>query len=273
MPLILLLLCCGPDGPTDAARHQSALSAADPAEGIALCDQIEDPRRQGDCRAALAGDVLQGTADLEAIAATCDAIRDAMWQEECWFQAADAARLVGTPAKRACDRAGRFRGFCYEHTLDRAVLVVDLPLGEERASLVELHALVRQYMLFKPDTHKRVASNRLLAERVASRWREGGRFDPALCGQLNEPLCVYAYWSSVSYDGHRVLGACETRPVTSPAAEAVGLSGWTDDGERLAQAVWIDLCQRIDRGIDPTIAGAFTPPSLNGHLLPVWSTP
>lgn len=241
--MIWLLACTSPQGGDRAAYLRS--TTADPAEAPAICQTIAEDALRADClihagaRHAEGGDIAQAQA-------TCEAIEDPLWAEECWFLTADRAALIGDAARQACRRSGRFEPHCRGHALGRAVQQVDLPVGEEAEGAVKIGQLVAAWRPRSAGMKQRIMANELLATRISARWSQAP-FDPALCGQLTPSMCAWAYRASLSETDADPADLCPG-PVTAGAVQAVGLSGWTEAGSRLAGSVWDGICQQAADG-------------------------
>lgn len=248
LPIGLLVGCPQPE-PSEAAadvdRYLAALSAADPAEGFALCGALSTASLRGDCQADLAERLLQPDSTMAQVAAICDVIEEDTWRNECWFMAADAREVTGPMVWSACEQTGRYREFCFDHALQRELAAVEMPPGEEEAAQLAIIALLDQYFPGERDRTKQERFNRALAHRVGVRWRGGEDFDPSLCTPLPEPLCRFAYLHSVSNDDVDLEAICSADALTAEVVRAGGGYGWTDDGAALAASVWADLCESL----------------------------
>jgi hypothetical protein len=109
--LALLQLSCAPTAP-DAVRYQDILSdtSLPTSEGLRGCAALQATPLRGDCALAVA-------TRSDAPAAACPSVPSGLWQEECWFVAAEATNRRGdvTGAAELCGRAGRFRLDCAQH--------------------------------------------------------------------------------------------------------------------------------------------------------------
>ena len=116
MTLLLWLACGGADlaGERETYRELVADREPDAARDLPRCAGLTDPDLAGDCgltvaqRAGVAADDPGGF---------CDRVAGEIWQEECWFQAAEHRRKQGriADALDLCARSGRFRERCDYH--------------------------------------------------------------------------------------------------------------------------------------------------------------
>ena len=241
--MIWLLACTSPQQDDRAAYLRS--TTADPAAAPALCQAISEDALRADCLIHAAARHAEAS-DITAAQATCQAIDPGVWQDECWFLTADRAGLIGQTARDACRRSGRFEPHCRGHALGRAVQQVDLPVGEEAAGAVAIGGLVASWRPRSAGMKQRIMANELLATRIGERWADVP-FDPALCGQLTPSMCAWAYRASLSQTEADPAALCPG-PVTAAAAQAVGLSGWTADGQAVAGSVWEGICAQVSSG-------------------------
>lgn len=258
--MIWLLLSCTSPQRSDRARYLDS-TLADRDEAAAICATIAGSDLRADClihaaaRHARSGDI--GTAQ-----ATCQTIDMALWRDECWFLTADDAGLIGEDALAACRESGRFRPHCQGHALGRAVQAVALPVGGEVDSARSIGRLVTYYRPKSTGLKKRIIANELLAVRVGDRWAETP-FDPTLCGTLTSSMCAWAYRASL--DGtDSAPGELCPGPVTSEAAQSIGLSGWSAAGEAIAGAVWSGICTQVADGMPVDLKPARLPSELMG---------
>lgn len=119
-----------------------ALAPRDAEAALQACDQVRDVALHGDCQTQA---VIKGRLD-------CDRVHDAMWREECWFQAADEARQRGAfdAGIAACERSGRFRDNClfhyWQHDVMRVIQGIDwraarkAPPQDDRAPTAPKHS-------------------------------------------------------------------------------------------------------------------------------------
>lgn len=262
-----LLGGCEPSAPTDEQRYRDALSG--PLDGAAgTCGAIAEPRLRGDCQSA-AATRLAASGRYPDAQQVCDAILDPLWHDECWFGISDAAGLLGEEAAHACKKANRYQIFCRRHTLQRAAAQMEVAVGEEPEAIRRYGRLVEELLAVPSAEVQQHTANTLLTERLSERWREQP-FDPALCGALTPTLCRHAYWYTATQLLGEMRAVCDDPPIRSSATEAVGLSGYTEAGAPIAEAVWADLCQQIASGdLAPAEIGAAVPADLDGGMLPM----
>lgn len=130
--LALALMGCG-DPPPDAgasAYHRALKSDAGYAAAAAACQDIADERVRGDCLLA----VMERWEHLDP--ASCDALTDPVWADECRFQLAERQRAAGklAIAIQTCEGT-RFRRSCAWHLLQdeaQAAATEDAAAAEER---------------------------------------------------------------------------------------------------------------------------------------------
>lgn len=105
---LTLLLACDPPAETDAATYSRVLST--PSLSSDACAPIRDPSLKGDCLLVVATRAPDP-------AAACPDLPAGVWQEECWFVAAEAINRQGDAlgAAALCQKAGRFRLDCAQH--------------------------------------------------------------------------------------------------------------------------------------------------------------
>jgi len=229
----------------DVDRDRAALSTLDPAEGLTLCGALSTTSLRGDCQADLAERLLQPDSTMAEVTAICDRIEEKSWRSECWFMAADARKVTGPMVWNACEQAGQYRAFCFDHALQRELTEIAMPLGAEDAAQQAILALLDQYFPGERERTKQERFNRALAHRVGVRWRTGADFEPTLCAPLPEPLCRFAYLHSVSSDDVDLAAICAAEEQTVAVVTAGGGYGWTADGAAVATSVWAELCDSL----------------------------
>lgn len=110
--LCFALIACGREEPSDAVTYSAVLADRDrpPDEALAACRTLVDPALQGDC-------ALVAASRSEQPGVHCPQVPLGVWQEECWFIAAEAVNRLGEAEQAAtlCQRAGRFRLDCAQH--------------------------------------------------------------------------------------------------------------------------------------------------------------
>lgn len=81
-----------------------------PDDALARCQRIRERSLRGDCSLVAASRAAQPVAH-------CPQVPAGVWQEECWFIAAEAVNRLGEVGQAAelCQRAGRFRLDCAQH--------------------------------------------------------------------------------------------------------------------------------------------------------------
>ena len=107
-----LLLGCDPSAPPERVRYQQIISStAAAAEDMPRCLQLPSADLAGDCALSVASRPGQPPGAL------CGQVPAGVWQEECWFVAAEAINRRGDAegAARLCLRAGRFSLDCAQH--------------------------------------------------------------------------------------------------------------------------------------------------------------
>jgi hypothetical protein len=114
----LLVACAGTADPAgDRARYLGVLREprGPTGERLARCAQIGDRDLRGDCALAVAQQ--EGRRPDGAIERICPEVPDGVWQHECWFLAAEAARRRGQEdaAVELCVRSGPFTEDCAQH--------------------------------------------------------------------------------------------------------------------------------------------------------------
>lgn len=107
---------------TRAAAWRRGDCAALPAEEVGPCTAAWIERAPGEARAR------------------CDALSDARWRDECFFVAADAARVSGEDALAACARAGRFGDACISNAISREVTALDRERPDWDAEVMRIAA-------------------------------------------------------------------------------------------------------------------------------------
>ncbi len=115
-PLLALVLFAGCEAaPPDAgaaAYHRALTTDGGYADAAEACREIDDAHVRGDCLLA----VMERWAHLDP--ASCDALVDAVWADECRFQLAERQAAAGdlTTALATCEGT-RFRRSCAWHLL------------------------------------------------------------------------------------------------------------------------------------------------------------
>lgn len=135
-PLIWLLLGCTSAEP-DAHVLAEVLSAPDAEGAWSRCGGIRDADARGECRLAVA---TRGGNDATQ---DCPRFAAGVWQDECWFQAAEAAGRSGDPAQAAalCAKSGGFVEDCSQHLWQTSVRQSVRHAGSPADALPALHAL------------------------------------------------------------------------------------------------------------------------------------
>ena len=139
-----LIAACGGDGDrpvaieqADRTHYQDGVTRGNPQDRLEHCRAIDEPVLRSDCLTALA----PRAAALEALTVVelCDEIEVADWRDECFFVAAERARMVEDPAGAAalCGQAGRFSRDCSNHLWQRELRDTLHPGGVQ--NLVEHH--------------------------------------------------------------------------------------------------------------------------------------
>ena len=255
--MIWLLACSSPQRSDQA--HYLDSTTAERAQAAARCLPIADGALRADClihaaaRHARAGDITTAQA-------TCQQIDDALWRDECWFLTADDAGLIGEPALSACQQAGRFQPHCRGHALGRAAQQLDIVVGQEAAGARSIGALVASYRPRSAGVKRQVMANELLALRVAERW-SAAPFEPSLCGALSASMCAWAYRASLDAAAAELAAQCPG-PVTNDSVRTIGLTGWTEEGQTTAAAVWAGICQQVADGQPVDLKPARLPPEM-----------
>ena len=123
MILALVLGCAPPRVDADARATYVGLVSSptgDVAADLARCAALPDPALAGDCALVVA---------VAAEPPACAQVPLALWRDECWFQAAEAANRAGDPAGAVdrCGRAGAFAAECTYHLWRQASKVASDP--------------------------------------------------------------------------------------------------------------------------------------------------
>lgn len=111
----LVYACSEPDPVPNHMLLVQALSEAplDSARAVAICNRISDTSTVDYCLASVVDLSDEPTvADL-----ACPQVEDTLWQNECYFMAAEAAIRVGSESSvpKWCEAAGQFRDRCLIH--------------------------------------------------------------------------------------------------------------------------------------------------------------
>jgi hypothetical protein len=235
---------------SDRDVYLSAARDPDPTVAAATCDAIGDGALRGACRTDAASRLAHAGRFKSAVA-ICEATGHPMWREECWFQAADDAEVVGAEAIDACRHAGRFRENCLGHAIGREVPRVEARFAKpgEEARLVDgVRDVVGRYKPNAPDDQREVTVERMVAQILSKRW-EGAAFDASRCGGLRPALCQLAY--RMNLDAAPPEVPIEQICVDGPSLERVQAGGapiWTPNSETVALSVWSVLCDDLATG-------------------------
>lgn len=114
--MINLLVGCPPAPATqDWPSYARLVALRSPTDAdLSACADLADPQLSGDCALALAhrAGVLANKPE-----AYCDRVPPGLWQQECWFEAADlrSQQQRSDEAIALCARSGNFRPHCDYH--------------------------------------------------------------------------------------------------------------------------------------------------------------
>ena len=240
---LFIIAACTP-AESDLHRFLAA-TRAEPSEALILCKTLVDPTKRGDCTTTHVVRLIQETgAGLDEARSWCGTIPTVFWQEECHFEVGDALGLEGSPALRACARAGRFEVPCLRHAAGRALGGTTLArrIGEEALLEEQVSSILGFYGI--RDTQTRDA---LVARVIADRWARQP-FEPRACGAASEASCVlsfrYAVLLAASENAIRV--ACTASPaLTTTTLADLGGPAVTPDGFSASQEAWSALCADV----------------------------
>jgi len=196
----LLVWGCAVDSETEALRSERDEYLAlittrdgDPEELLAACGRLSDPQLAGDC-----GLVIIGSGSLSSAAAAerlCPLVVEGLYQDECWFLAAEAAgrRSERDAAKKLCDRAGSFASACNRHQIQGELR--RLAQGAEFADLGEAEVQMLAVRAFWGNGEVNDATLRADRTFFQSIFEAAGAVDAARCApvsDLRRELCEQA---------------------------------------------------------------------------------
>jgi hypothetical protein len=249
---------CGPSpstepSPDDRDHYRASLTAPTRAEAGAHCTEVRDPALRGDCAAALTA--RDGPRD----PSWCDRLTpDGLWNEECWFVAADDPDEPLDVRWERCAHAGRFQEPCTVHQRKREADAIGETVRFDDAETVFTAAEAVQALVLRPPA----AATDGQEQTWRAFWRAAHLtapdIDPGVCSplplSLSTPCAAATEWlvrravrQAERRDPDRICGPdprLSTLPIANGAATVVGahpaVQAW-------AEAAWRDARSRCTR--------------------------